>query len=123
MAFAWAVEFGEKDALPAAEGEFAVLNEDELRCANEHGFDVRVGVPFGMTIGTGGWNEAVECAFRVSGDVGIGVFVDENSRGGMRYVEKARADLNAERTDYALDFQGDVHHLGAPGGPHANRLH
>ena len=34
VAFARAVEFGEEDALPAAEGEFAILDEDELRSAD-----------------------------------------------------------------------------------------
>jgi hypothetical protein len=34
VAFAGSIELGEEDALPAAEGEFAILDEDELRSAD-----------------------------------------------------------------------------------------
>ena len=40
VALAWPVEFGEEDALPAAEGELAVFDKDELRGANKHGLYV-----------------------------------------------------------------------------------
>ena len=40
MPFAGAVEFSEEDALPAAEGEFAVFDEYELRCTDKHGLYV-----------------------------------------------------------------------------------
>ena len=40
VTLAGTVEFGEEDALPAAQGEFAVFDEDELRYADKHGLHV-----------------------------------------------------------------------------------
>jgi len=112
FAGAGAVEFGEEDALPAAEGEFDFFDEDELGAAGEDGFDVGVSVAFGVAIGAGCGDEAVERAFGVGGDIGVGAFVDDNSRGGVRDVEEAGAAANAESGNDALDVVGDVEQLG-----------
>ena len=93
VAFAGAVELGEENALPAAKSELAVFDEHNLRGANEHRLHVRVGISFSVAIRRSGRHEAVEGAFRVGGDIGIGVFVDQDSGGGVRDVQVACAAL------------------------------
>ena len=72
---------------------------------------------------TGVWDEAVERAFRVGGDIGISVFIDKNSGRGVRDIKEAGARTNAKRGNNALHFVGDIEHLRATNGFHADRLH
>lgn len=123
FALAGAVEFCEENALPATEGEFAFFYENKLRGAGEHGFDVRVGVAFGVAVGAGGGNETVEGALRIGSDIGVGMFVDENGSRGVRNVQEASADADAESGDDALDVSGDVDELGAARSFDADGLH
>jgi hypothetical protein len=113
FAFAGAVEFGEENALPAAEGEFAFFDEDELCGAGEHGFDVRVRIAFGVAVWPGGGNQAIEGAFGIGGDVGVAVFVDENGSSGVGDIEEAGTDADAESGDDALNVAGYVDELSA----------
>ena len=87
LALARAIEFGEKDSLPAAQGQLAVFDKNKRIHANEHGLEVRIGVAFRVAIESGRWDEAVKGAFGVGGDIGIGVFVDEDARGGVGNVK------------------------------------
>jgi hypothetical protein len=48
FALAWAVEFAELNALPATEGEAAVIDDDGDAVADEGGFGVAVAVSFAV---------------------------------------------------------------------------
>jgi hypothetical protein len=110
--FARTVEFGKEDALPRSKEQFALFDEGELGATGEHGFDVGIGVAFGVTVGPGGGNEAIDSPFGVGGDVGVGVFVDEDGGGGVGYVKKAGADAVAKRGYDALNVLGDFKQFG-----------
>ena len=123
FARARAIEFREEDALPAAKSELRFFDENELRDAGENGFDVRVGVAFSMAIGSRGWDEAIESAFGVGGDIGVGMFVDKDAGGSVRDVEETGAGSNAKCGDDALDVAGYVEQLRPARGFDGDGLH
>ena len=110
---AGAVEFAEEDALPAAELEFAFGDEDGGGGAHERGLDVGVGVAFGVLIAGVLGNQAREGGFHIGGDVGVGVFVDDDAGGGVRDVKVADAGVHGGVVHEFGDGSGDVEQLGA----------
>ena len=110
---AGAVEFAEEDALPAAELELAFGDEDGGGSAHERGFDVGVGVAFGVSEIAALGNQAGKGGFEIGGDVGVGVFVDDDAGGGVRDVEMADAGVDAGVVHEFGDGGGDVEQLGA----------
>src|SRR5216684_3537672 len=112
-ALARAVEFTKKNSLPGAESEFAVFDEDGLARSGEDGFHVRVRVAFGVAIPALMRDQAIEDLFDVAGDVGIGVFVDDDSGGGVRNIDVADAVFHIRFADSLFDFAGDIYKLRA----------
>ena len=123
VAFAGAVELGKEDALPAAEGEFAFFNKDELRCTDKHGLHMRIGISLGVTIGASRRNKAVERSLSIGGHVRIGVLVNQNPSSGVRDVQVARSSLDAQRRYHALHLHCDVNYLGTADSSDYDRLH
>ena len=79
---AWAVELAEVDALPGAEEEFALVDDEGDGRACEDGFEVGVGVAFGVLVeGFALGDEGGELFGHVVFDVGVGVFVDGDGGG------------------------------------------
>ncbi len=58
-------------------------------------------------------NEAREGGFDIGGDVGVGVFVDDDAGGGVRDVEVADAGVDGGILHEFGDGGGDVEQLGA----------
>jgi hypothetical protein len=108
-----AVEFSEKDGLPATQGKAAFLDEDGFGGADEGGLDVRIGIAFGVFILAGARDEPVESGFDVAGHGGIIAFVDEDACGGVRDVEIADAICYAGIADDPFDFLCNVLQFGA----------
>jgi hypothetical protein len=123
LAPAGAVKFAEEDALPAAEGQVAVGNEDGLGVAYQDGFDVGVGVAFAVFVGAAVRYQAIEGSLYVAGDVGIGVFVDRDGGSGVRDVEVADAGFDLGFGYEGLHFVADVYELVAAGGCDLYGLH
>ena len=122
-ALARPIEFAEENALPGAQSEFSIFDEDGLAGSGQDGFHVRVGVAFRMAVGTIVRNQAIENSFHVSGNIGIGVLIDGDSGRRVRYVNVAESAGHARFANCVFDFAGDVHELRAHGGSDAKRLH
>ncbi len=112
-ALAGAVEFTKKNPLPGAESEVAVFDEDGLARSGEDGFHVRVRVAFAVAIRALVRDQAIEDPFDVAGDVGIGMFVDDDSGGGVRNIDVADAAFHIRFADSLFDFAGDIYKLRA----------
>src|SRR4051812_12638963 len=93
---AGAVVLAEVDSLPSAEDELAVVNDHGDGGAGEDGFDVGVGIAFGVVvIGFALWDQFGEFLQDVVFDVWVGVFVDADGGGGVGDVDDAEAVLDA----------------------------
>jgi hypothetical protein len=123
VAVARAVEFREEDALPTTESEFSLLHEDEGVPTDQHGLDVRVRVALHVAIRSGGGDEPIEGALGIGSNVGIGMFVDQDARGGVRRVEEAGAGLDAKGSHDTLDLVSDINHLSAAIRLYSDGLH
>jgi len=108
FARAGTVEFREKDGLPPAKRETAMLDIDRFRRADERGLDVRIGISFGMGIAGAMWDEAVENGFDISSDGGVITFIDEDTGGGMRNINMTYTAGAARFADSLLDLRCDV---------------
>ena len=84
---------------------------------------MRVGVAFRMAVGTIVRNQAIENSFHVSGNIGIGVLVDDDSGGGVRNVDVADTAFHIGFANSVFDFAGDFHKLGAAVGFNAESFH
>lgn len=91
FAGARAIEFSEEDGLPASEDEASIFDPDGFGGADKRGFDVRVGVAFGMFVIAVVRDEAIKSRFDVARDGGIVAFIDEHARGGVRNIQVANA--------------------------------
>jgi hypothetical protein len=114
MAVTRAIEFGVEDALPAAQHQFAIFDEDELAHSRENGLNVRVGIPFGMFVAGIHRDKPVECAFGVGGNIRISMFVDQDTCRCVRYVQKAYPRFYSGGVHQARNFIRDVEQLRAP---------
>jgi hypothetical protein len=76
-----------------------------------------------VTIWTGHGNQTIESTLGVGSHIGVSMLVDENSGGGVRYIQETGTDTDSERGHNALHFIGNVHELGTPTGLDANGLH
>src|SRR5579862_7929573 len=86
LAGSWAIEFSEEYGLPAAEDEAAVFDPNGLGGTDERGFDVRVGIAFGVLVIAVVRDQAIECCFDVTRDGGIIAFVDDYARGSVWHI-------------------------------------
>ena len=123
LAGARAVEFAEEDALPAAQGQVAVDDEDGLGVAYQDGLDVRVGIAFAVFVWAAVWDQTIKGGFYVAGHVWIGVFVDGDGGGGVRDVEMAHAGFDLRFGYEGLDFISHVYKLGAASGFDLQGMH
>jgi len=110
-AFARAVIFAEKDALPATKHKATLLDKNVLVRASENGLGVRVGIAFGVTIRAAVGDEAIHNALEIGRDVGIGVFIDCHAGSGVRDIDVANPLLDAGFGNQGLDFGGYVNEL------------
>src|SRR5207245_10650188 len=78
-----AVELAKENALPAAQAEPAILDENRLRDTREWGLDVGIGVSFGVTVRCVARRQPVKRRFEVPRNVGVIVFIDDQSGGGL----------------------------------------
>ena len=112
-ALAGAVEFAEENSLPSTQGEFAVFDEYDLARAAKDGLQVGVCVALGVLVRTFVGNQAIEDSFDVAGDVGVGVFVDDDSGGGVWNIDVADAAFHIGFAESLFDFGGYVYKLRA----------
>jgi len=117
------VEFAEKDSLPGTKSELAVFDEQSLTGSGKNRLHVGIGVAFSVAIRTLAWDQPVEDAFDVTGDVWIGVLVDDDARRGMRHVDMAQAVPDSGIANRLFHLAGDINALRAPSGFDAERLH
>jgi hypothetical protein len=122
-ALARPVEFAEKNALPSAQREFSIFDEDGLAGSGQDGFHVRIAVAFRMAVGTIIRNQVIENSFDIPGNIGIRVLVDGDSGRRVRHVDTAQSAGHARLVNCVFDFAGDIHELRALAGPDAKRLH
>ena len=85
----WSVELGEVNALPRAEHELAFVYRERHIVTDEHRFDVRRGISFGMTIISVLRNELRELMQQVTLHVRVRVLIHEDRRGGVRDIYDA----------------------------------
>src|SRR5439155_2279352 len=85
----WSVELGEVNALPCAEHELAFVYRERHIVTDEHRFDVRRGISFGMTIISVLRNELRELMQQVTLHFRVCVLVHEDRRGGVRDIYDA----------------------------------
>src|SRR5207302_9614095 len=78
-----AVELAKENALPAAQAEPAILDENRLRDTRPCGLDVRIGVSFSVTVRCVAGRQPVERRYAVPRDVGVSVVTDRESGGCM----------------------------------------
>src|SRR5205807_8152376 len=74
-----AVELAKENALPAAQAEPAILDENRLRDTRQCGLDVRIGVSFSVTVRCVARRQPVERRFEIPRNVGVIVFIDGQS--------------------------------------------
>jgi hypothetical protein len=112
--FARAIVFAEENTLPAAQNKAAQLDENLLACSGENCLSVRVGVALGVAVRAAVWDEAIQDAFEIGSDVGVGVFVDGDARRSVGNVDVANTLLDSRFGYKALNFVGHVNELRTP---------
>src|SRR3989442_12188070 len=85
-----AVELAKENALPAAQAEPAILDENRLGDTRECGLDVRIGVSFGVTVRCVARRQPVERRFEILRNVGVIVVMDGQS--GCEMLHRQLAD-------------------------------
>ena len=118
-----AIKFAQKNPLPGAERQLAIFDEDRLVGAGKNRLHMRIGVTFRVTIRAFVRDQAVEDPFDVAGNIGIGVFVDDHARGGVRHVDITKPVLDPGIAYDLFHCAGDVDKLGATGGFDLQRCH
>src|SRR6266516_3125554 len=88
-ALSWSIELSEVNALPCAEHELAFMYRKRHIVTDEHRFDVRRGISFGMTVVAVLRNELCELVQQITLHVRVGILVHEDRRGGVRDVYHA----------------------------------
>ena len=91
MTFARPVVVREVNALPRSEHELTIAHRERDIVPREHGFDVRVGIPFCVTELLIAGHELSEMRDEISLHIGVGVLVHEHSRGRMKHRDDADA--------------------------------
>ena len=97
--------------MPATKDEASLFDEDVLTGSGENRFCVRVRVAFSMAVRAALGDEAIQDAFEIRGDVGVGVLIDGYTCSGMRNIDVANPVLHAGFGNEGLDFVGYVDKL------------
>lgn len=79
----WTVEFTKIDALPGAQHEAALVENQGFGSGNITGHDVRRGIAFHMLKIAFMGNFLPEKSFHIGGHIGIGILIDGNRGSGM----------------------------------------
>jgi hypothetical protein len=112
--------FPEVEALPGAEGHFAVVHGDGEVDGGQRGADVggHIVIAFGGVDeeGIAIANEAGEEGFEVAADVGVGVFLDEERGGSVLEVEGQEAVAALMGAEPLFDGGGEIGEAAAAGG-------
>lgn len=104
----WAVKFAEINALPGAQNQFPLVDNDALGSADERGFQVGVAVAFTVAPGPVFGRKTPESHNQIAPDIGIGIFIDGNGARGMRAVNGANTVGDAGFFDASANFRSDV---------------
>src|SRR5690606_26572737 len=106
-----AVPFGQEDALPGAEQQVAVLDEERDAGAEQRRLDVGVAVPFGVVVVPMPRSEGAEGDDEVAGDVRIGALVHGERAGRVATPGVADAVPDPALADLGANLRGDVDQL------------
>src|SRR5205807_10592443 len=93
-----AVELAKENALPAAQAEPAILDENRLRDTRECGLDVRIGVSFGVTASCVARRAPVKRRVEAPRNVGVILFTDGLPGRRMSHRQVAHAVRDARRS-------------------------
>src|SRR2546422_624254 len=101
-----AVELAKENALPAAQAEPAILDENRLRDTRERGLDVRIGVSFGVAVRCVARRQPVKRRFEIPRNVGGVVFIYGQSGGGILGRQVGHAAIDAGRSPKPCNLGG-----------------
>src|SRR5713226_6481311 len=111
-AFAWAVEVGQENSLPASELQPVGAHRDGLRCPDQAGLDVGGGVAFGVPVAPFPGHQPLQRGEQVVQDIRVRILIDEDARGGMRDVDGAHAVADAGFRHQPLHQLRDIDGIG-----------
>src|SRR3989442_11272076 len=90
-----AVELAKENALPAAQAEPAILDENRLRDTRECGLDVRIGVSFGVAVRCIAGRRPSKPRFEIPSDDGVIVLIYGQCGGGLWSKQAGHALIDA----------------------------
>ena len=108
------VKFAKEDSLPTPQPQLAVFHKNCLARANQYGFHMRIGIPFGVPVRSLQGNQAIKRAFKIAGHIGIRALVDHDCCGCVRHVHIANAADHPRLRNRLLHLRGHVNELRAP---------
>jgi hypothetical protein len=110
-----AIEFAKIDALPGPQYQSPLIDDQGFGGGKITGHDMGGRVAFHMSeIGLMGYF-FLEKGFDIRGYGGIGIFIDGDSRRGMRGINQDNPVLNPLLRHVVLDLRGNIDQFDSPG--------
>jgi hypothetical protein len=111
MPVARSIEFTEKDFLPLSEDWAPVINKERERRSNQRGHDMGRRISLSMLVGEMPWNQVSQACQDICTNVGIGPFVDGQSRRRVGIEEGAETAINPGGPDNIFNMCCYVNHF------------
>ncbi len=105
------IKFTEVEALPGAEDEAAVFNDQRLAGSEQAAFDMGRAVPFEVAVSVLHGHQLVDCHDHVSTHIRVGIFIDRNRCRSVRGINDRHTISDAAIPNCLTGGSGYVDHF------------